>query len=110
MRTSFNEKFYQFFQKDGTYIGDFERCALFYIISTNVELTCYIDRIYDFNKGVIIPNSVEGLPLSSSATALLTLAFNLFNSNNKADVYSTFCNLDNRNFEVAMNAIKIRFH
>jgi len=40
---------------------------------------------------------------------LIRLAFNLFNGNYKADVLNSFSGLDDDNFEIAINALIIRF-
>lgn len=52
----------------------------------------------------------EKLPdLCSSSKKLIQLAFNLFNGY-PADVLSTFSGLDESNFNLCMNALKIRFN
>lgn len=48
--------------------------------------------------------------LCSSSTKLIKLAFNLFNGDNKADVLNTFSGLDKDNFNLCLQAIKIRFN
>ncbi len=48
----FNQKFNELIRRDKTYIGDVERYALFYIISTNDELFRSINEIYNFDEHV----------------------------------------------------------
>ena len=113
-----NKRYNELLEKDGTKAGDQERQALFFILAGNDELYNKIHNIYDF-KGRMIKHDLlevnEDSPdyiaePSSSGTKLIRLAFNLYNSKNKADICDTFAGLDRSNFELALTAIKIRFN
>lgn len=96
--------------------NDTERESLFYIISGNSELYKNVHKIYDFKENSL---NIEiddesniffpGLTVSSSATKLVSLAVQLYNSGNKQTVMETFAGLDENNFILAINAIKMRF-
>lgn len=89
--------------------GDVERKSMFYIFSSNVELYTKVGYFYDFQNNVIKRDGFKKIDVATSYKALIRLAFNLYNSNNKADVSETFEYLDSNNTTVAINAIKIRF-
>lgn len=93
---------------DNTPYTDVERLALFHIIASNDELWNSRNRIYNFDERCIEFDILESGICSSSMT-LVKLGFNLFN-NFKSDmtVLDTFSNLDEKNSNVAMMAIKIR--
>lgn len=114
--TKIHEENYTELIKKGSVFNDVERESLFYIISGNAELYKNVQKIYDFKEKQIrieigedgefyIPN----LPVSSSARALVYLGLQLFNGCTKQSVINTFSNLDTNNFNLAINAIKIRF-
>lgn len=107
---SFEDRFNQLLQKDGTYERDLERKALFYILAGNLDLYSKVNFIYDFEDKGIKPECLEseGVDFCSSSRKLIKLGFNLFNSF-PADVIDTFYVLDEDNFNLALNAIKIRF-
>lgn len=110
-------RYEELLQRASVKTGDQEHKALFYILAGNEELYNKINNIYDFNQGMIKHDLLEInedspdyiTEPSSSGTKLLKLAFNLYNSQNKADVCDTFAGLDSNNFELAIQAIKIRF-
>lgn len=70
-----------------------------------------IDEIYNFDEHIIILEIIENKnsKISSGAYSLLKLDLNLYNGY-ETDVKSTFQNLDDNNFELALNAIKTRFN
>lgn len=114
--TEQHEKNYNELIKKGNIGSDVERESLFYIIAGNMELYKNVQKIYNFKEKQIrielgedgefyIPN----LPVSSSAKKLANLGVQLFNGTIKQSVISTFAGLDNNNFNLAINAIKIRF-
>ncbi|EOR25292.1 hypothetical protein A500_10460 [Clostridium sartagoforme AAU1] len=105
--------FNELIQKDNTHPRDTERYSLFYIIAGNEDLFRKRKFLYDFESNGIKANCLDdgNADLSSSAKALVRLAFNLFNS--YEDKYTTpidiFYSLDDKNYSLAMNSIDIRF-
>ncbi len=105
--------FNEMIQKDNTHPKDTERYSLFYIIAGNEDLFRKRKFLYDFESKGIIANCIDDgtVDLSSSAKALVRLAFNLYNS--YEDKYTTpidiFYSLDDKNYNLAMNSIAIRF-
>jgi len=95
--------------KDNTDIRDLERKSLFFIIAGNDELWKLQDRIYDFKDRCIEPDILES-GISSSLKTLIRVGFNLFNSFPTASLLDCFCSLDNHNFELVMQAIRIRLN
>ena len=97
-------------KRDQTHLEDIEWTALFWILAGNFDLFGKSKSIYDFKDHSIIPEVLESdkVDFCSSSRALIQLAFNLFNSF-PADVMGTFRNLDDENYELALEAIKIRF-
>lgn len=106
----FENRFNQLLQRDNTLKSDVERESLFYIIAGNDDLYRKVDYIYDFENRCIKPECLESeeVDFCSSTRKLIKLAFNLYNGY-PADVLDTFRNLDDNNFELALNALKIRF-
>lgn len=104
--------FNELIQKDNTHPRDTERYSLFYIIAGNEDLFRKRKFLYDFESNGIKANCLDdgNVDLSSSAKALVRLAFNLFNS--YEDKYTTpidiFYSLDHKNYSLAMNSIDIR--
>ena len=100
-------------------INDIERASALYIISANEELFCKSKELYDFEKEEFIfdlEKDEKGnykikwkTPLSSSEKNLITLAFDLFSSNNNIGVMQLFNTLDKNNIEIALRAIAYRF-
>ena len=111
MKVDFQERFSELLQRDGTHEGDFERKALFYIIAGNQDLYNKADFIYDFGDRIINSECLESeeVDFCSSSKKLIKLAYNLYNSRHGADVVDTFYMLDDDNFNLALNAIKLRF-
>jgi hypothetical protein len=96
--------------KDRTSLDDRERKAFFFIIAGNDDLYSKVNFIYDFKERSIKSDCFENesVDFCSSSNRLIKLAFNLYNSY-PADVYDTFYLLDDKNFKLAINAIRIRF-
>ena len=97
--------------KDNTAETDVERKALFRIFS-NDDLFGKVTHLYDFKEHSIKPESLENgeVDLSSSSRKLVLAAFNLYNGHYKADLCDTFAGLDDENFDLMIQAIKIRFN
>lgn len=111
MNKEHKSRFNQLLQKDGTHPSDDERRTLFYILSANTDLYEKVNHIYDFTEHCITPKCLdsEEVDFCSSSRKLIKLAYNLYNSY-PADVIDTFYVLDEVNFIIALNAIKIRFN
>ena len=107
--TAAHKERYQEFIEKAKCSNDSERKALFYIISSNEDLSRKVSYIYDFHEKAIIPDCFEKADFCSSSKALLKLAFNLYNSFNKCNICDCLSMQDEDNFEVAVNALKLRF-
>lgn len=95
---------------DSTYDSDYERKTLFYILSGNTELYNIAEKLYDIESHSIKIRSINKAVLSSSAKKLLLVGLNLYNNyKNTNSILDTFACLDENNFFVALQAIKIRF-
>ena len=106
-----NDNYRKLLNKDKTAESDVERRALFRIFSTD-ELFRKVTHLYDFKEHSIKPESLENgeVDLSSSSRKLVLAAFNLYNGHYKADLWDTFAGLDDENFDLMIQAIKIRFN
>ncbi|MEK3976212.1 DUF6075 family protein [Psychrobacillus sp. FSL K6-1267] len=96
-------------KRDKTHPQDIERNAMFYIFSGNSELLEKMIVFYDFENGMIRTEGFQEVKLSSSATALVKLAFNLYNNFACGTVVDLFANLDEKNCYLALEAIRLRF-
>lgn len=107
---SFADRFLNLLERDGSHGKDVERSALFYILAGNTDLYSKVDYIYNFKERGITPECLESnkVDFCSSSRKLIKLAYNLFNGY-PADVLDTFYILGEDNFNLALNAIKIRF-
>lgn len=92
---------------------DWERMALFYIISGNKDLYMKRKAIYDFFENAIIPECLnsEKVDFCSSSKALILLGFNLFNGYYDFETNPLYilCRLDSKNLLIAFQAIFLRF-
>lgn len=107
------ERFQELTQKAEVFEGDIERKALFFILAGNDDLYKKVNHIYDFRESEINPDCLESgkVDFSSSARKLVKLAYNLYNSYpSEETVIDTFYLLDEENFKLAINAIKLRFN
>lgn len=111
MENNIKPRFNQLLENDNTHETDRERKALFFILAGNDDLYVKAKHIYDFTDHSIKIECLEEntVDLSSSSRRLVKLAFNLFNGY-PADVYDTLSLLDDNNFDLAINAIKLRFN
>ncbi|MCM3624346.1 DUF6075 family protein [Brevibacillus borstelensis] len=103
------ERYEQFIRRDGTHTKDRERQALLYVFAGYEALGNRIDHFYDFEGRMIRPEGFEEVDLTSGSKALVKLAFNLYNNYPCGTVVDLFANLDERNRQLAVEAIKIRF-
>lgn len=107
------ERFNELLLKECVGKNDLERYAMFFIISGNDDLYKKAKYIYDFNKSCIFPDVFVNskVDFCSSSKNLIKLAFNLYNNyDSDQTVIDTFCYLDDSNFSLAIEAIKIRFN
>jgi hypothetical protein len=92
---------------------DTERLALIYIISGNTDLFNKKNAIYDFSKNIINFCNFKqtNTDFCSSSKALIRLGVNLFNgyTDKYTDPLSLLQCLGYDNYELAINAIKLRF-
>jgi hypothetical protein len=89
---------------------DFERLAMFYILSGNEDIWRKgIDNLYDFKRNCITPKQSKKIDLCTSSRALVNLAFHLYNGYGKDTLTDTFYSLDGKNKLLAFNAIEIRY-
>jgi len=90
--------------------NDIERKSLFYIVAGNEELYQKRHAIYDFKENAIHTDFQQRAYFSRGLKLLILLGFNLYNGSSDypfspMDLINT---LDNNNFQIAINAIKIR--
>lgn len=104
------ERFEGFLQRDGTHTQEVERNAMFYIFAGNDELRGKMGVFYDLDHRMIRTEGFGEVGLSSSATALIRLAFNLYNNYPCGTVVELFSNLDERNLQLAFQGIQSRFN
>ncbi|MFW6025751.1 MAG: DUF6075 family protein [Candidatus Woesearchaeota archaeon] len=105
-------RFNQLMELDGTNEKDVERKALFHIIAGNEDLYKKKDFIYDFKENCISPECFENeaVDFCSSSKKLIELGFNLFNNYPTNSIINIFAGLDQVNFKLALDAIKIRYN
>lgn len=100
-------------REDNTHPKDNERHALFHIISGNEDLFKKRHFIYDFkDNGINVECLTNGsTDFSTSSRSLVRLAFNLYNNYNDDYIspMDIFYSLDENNYNLAINAIDIRF-
>lgn len=85
--------------------SDFERKSLFYVLSQNDHLYKARNSIYDFKNNQLYPES-NFFIASTGIYKLLKLAINQYNY--RLGESADFTDLDNKNFEIILTAIKIR--
>ncbi|MCM3361244.1 DUF6075 family protein [Niallia sp. MER TA 168] len=103
------ENFESLLKRDGTHQNDVERKAMFYLFASNSEIMARIEGLYDFRERVICVEENSKGTLSSGTRALVNLGYNLYNNYSSPSVLDIFRNLDDKNFELAMRGIQIRF-
>lgn len=100
-------------REDNTHSKDIERYALFYIIAGNDDLFKKRYFIYDFKDNSINPECLTNgsTDFSTSSRSLVRLAFNLYNNYNDDYIspMDIFYSLDEKNYNLAIKAIDIRF-
>ena len=105
-----HEKRYKFLlEKDTTGATDLERKALFYILAGSDDLYNKVNHIYDFNDHSINPDCFDEIDLCSSSRKLIEIAFNHFNGY-PADISEVLSVLDNDNFELAIDSMRLRYN
>lgn len=87
---------------------DVERTALFYILAIP-EIYEHIQRIYNFEEQSIKSDGLKEGYFSDRLRVMIELAFNLYNGYESQTPFAIFSKLDSTNFDICMNAIKIRF-
>jgi hypothetical protein len=109
---SLQDRYDLLLERDQTNPSDLERLALLYVVAGNTDLYKKVNHIYDFLDHSIKPDCLTAgeIDFSSSSRNLLTLAFNLYNSQTDANVLDVFSSLDNANLKLALQVIKIRFN
>lgn len=96
-------------EKDNANPKDTERKALFFLIAGNDELWKLQEQIYDFEDHSIKPEILDGGICTSSKT-LIRIGFNLYNSYPTESILDSFYVLDDNNFELVIQAIRIRLN
>jgi hypothetical protein len=95
--------------RDETDPRDKERESLFFLIAGNEELWKHRNQIYNFEEGCIEPDILETGICSSSKT-MIRIGFSLFNNYPTGSLLECFSGLDEHNFELVMQAIRIRMN
>lgn len=105
------DRYQLFLARDNTSIQDNERKSLFYVLSGNYDLYTNSGKIYDFDDHSIKMDCLDNgeVDFTSGTRKLIHLAFNLYNGYHGADILDIFSSLDSDNFDLAINAIYIRF-
>lgn len=93
---------------------DSERKSLLYLLSGNNDIFFKKKHIYNFSNNHPIFNGFNqsNVDFCSSSKSLIRLALNLFNgyTDKYTDPLNLLAFLDNNNYTLAINAIKIRFN
>ena len=118
LNSQHEENFNNLIKKAEVRNGDIERKSLFYIISGNNDLFKQVNNIYNFKDDELQERkeTLEGdlyfpnVLTSNSSQKLLNLAVQLFNNTKDQNVLDTFSGLDSENFQIALNAIRLRFN
>jgi len=109
---SHKSRYLELIEKAKVHRCDFERHALFYIISGNKDLYQKKYSIYDFCENAISIDSITSgiVDFSSSSKALIRLAYNLYNGyrDDYTSPLSLLGSLDTKNLFLAYQAIQIR--
>lgn len=87
---------------------DVERTALFYILAIT-ELYEHIQRIYNFEEQSIKSDGLKEDYFSDSLRIMIELAFKLYKAYESQTSFANLSKLESTNFDISMNAIKIRF-
>ncbi len=103
------DRFMTLLALDNTSATDRERQALFWLLSSHTDLYNKVKTIYDFENSMIRTECFDEIDLTSSQQAMVKLGFSLYNSYN-VNVADCFYMLDDHNFEVAMQSIRIRYN
>lgn len=103
--------FEEMMETNNTSHNDRERVALFYILASIDKFRDCPDEYYNFNKGIINSEALDGI-LSDGELALLRLGFHLFTGRDdyKATVINTFSSLGDKWSYIALKAIQLRFN
>lgn len=101
------ENFTNLIITDNTREADLGRISLFYILATP-ELYKKIDKIYNFEERAIYIDCFEKLNFSGGFKVMVQLGFNLYNGYECLTPLDIFSHLDNENFDICINAIKIK--
>lgn len=111
------KRYLEFITKDETDPSDLERKALFYILSGVDQLYELADEIYEFQihlintKGLENVESNKELELTNETKCLLSLAKDLYTAIREKGVTEVFSAIDDaEKFQLALNAIKLRFN
>lgn len=93
---------------DKTSQSDIERKSLFFLIARNDELWTLQDQIYDFKEHQIKPEILDS-GICTSSKSLIQAGFSLYNGYPTKSLLDCFSGLDRENFELLIQAIRIRF-
>lgn len=108
--TEQEERYFNLLAKDHTHPTDNYRQALFLVFSGSEDLCSKVEYFYDFKDHSIILEGLEEVDLSSSSRKMVKLAFNLYNGYPSDDPLTLLSGLDDHNFEVCLEAMRLRFN
>lgn len=103
------ERYLELVERDSLDGADAYRETLFYILSSCDDLYHQAHKLYDFEeKRIIIENEAD---LTGSTNRLVALGFELFTNRNvmEMDTVNIFDYLDSNFFNIAINALRVRF-
>jgi len=103
------ERYLELTEKDALDVADAYRETLFYILSCCDDLYYQAHKLYDFEeRRIIIEHDAD---LTSTTSRLVALGFELFTNRNVKEMNTVdiFDYLDSEFFNVAVNALRVRF-
>jgi hypothetical protein len=101
-------RYAELLKRDRTGVKDRERQAFFFIFSSMPGLFDEIENYYDFKDHLVTEIRIRYL--SSGEFKMIKLAANLYNGwDEDCTPVELFSGLDENNFNIAINAIRIRF-
>lgn len=103
------ERFNELIARDNTRDNDIERKALFTIFAESDELYRSVDDLYDFEDHFINLDYSKEVNLSYSSNLLVKIAFNLYSSDNEANLTKTFDGLSSEDYIIALKGMAVRF-
>lgn len=104
--------FYSCIKRVNTGLTDTERVSLFYILGISADIRTHIEKLYDFEKNIILLEGLEQPFHTSGSLALTKIAFSLYNNYCPIDyptsLLELFCYAEQENIPFIFNGIMLR--